>query len=413
MNWRCRGADGSVRAITSARSDIDALDENHFSPLSTQSSPSCTASVRMPVASAPAARSVIEKQIRRSPLISGTRYLVFWASVPCSSQRHHGGVLRSHAVHPPRAEVVRGAGQLDLDDGVAERTEAHATQFDRHQRTPQTERAGDRLQLRHDLEVRPTADLGFGRQRVLVDEARATRARRFWISGGSSKSIIRHPPCALALSEHAYFVRLCQSLEVVDSSEIPPGAWKRRHDLVAADLETVALRLFATAGSRRSRCRTSPRKPAIAPRTFYRYFPTKADVLLAHRRRLFDRLLRALAARPADESPTVALRQAFLATAVVGPADDERVAAIGRLLYDRTGATVELGYEAARADELVAVLGRRQGRPVSLARRVEVTATLAVAELAHRNWLAGDRRTPLPDHMRTAFRALDQIDGRA
>ena len=37
-----------------------ALLLNHFSPLSTQSSPSRTALVRMPVASEPAARSVIE-----------------------------------------------------------------------------------------------------------------------------------------------------------------------------------------------------------------------------------------------------------------------------------------------------------------------------------------------------------------
>jgi len=200
---------------------------------------------------------------------------------------------------------------------------------------------------------------------------------------------------------------------MVDAPVMSSRAWQRRHDLVAAELETIALRLFAERGLDAVTVQDIADEAEIAARTFYRYFPTKADVLLAHRRRLFDRLLRALAARPSEESPTVALRQAFLATAVVLPADEERVAAIGRLLYDPTGARVELGYEAARADELVAVLARRQGRPVSLARRVEVTATLAVAELAHRTWLEDDRRTPLPDRMRAAFRALDRIDERA
>lgn len=46
-----------------------------FSPFSTQSSPSRTAVVRMPVASESAARSVIEKQILFSALTSGTRNL--------------------------------------------------------------------------------------------------------------------------------------------------------------------------------------------------------------------------------------------------------------------------------------------------------------------------------------------------
>ena len=63
-----------------------ALLLNHFSPLSTQSSPSRTAVVRMPVQTKPAARSVIEKQILRSPLTSGTRNRSFCSVVPCSSK---------------------------------------------------------------------------------------------------------------------------------------------------------------------------------------------------------------------------------------------------------------------------------------------------------------------------------------
>ena len=63
-----------------------ALLLNHFSPLRIQSSPSRTAVVRMPVASEPAARSVIEKQIRRSPLTSGTRNRSFCSAVPWSSK---------------------------------------------------------------------------------------------------------------------------------------------------------------------------------------------------------------------------------------------------------------------------------------------------------------------------------------
>ncbi len=50
-----------------------APEVNHFSPLITQLDPCWTAAVAIPVASAPAAFSVIAKQIRMSPLTSGTR----------------------------------------------------------------------------------------------------------------------------------------------------------------------------------------------------------------------------------------------------------------------------------------------------------------------------------------------------
>src|SRR3979490_2771573 len=92
-----RGAFGSVLAITSAMSATLADDENHFSPLSAAlaedetpfsplrmyfSLPSFAAVVCMPVASAPAAFSVIEKQMRLSPFNSGLGDFSFWLGVP-------------------------------------------------------------------------------------------------------------------------------------------------------------------------------------------------------------------------------------------------------------------------------------------------------------------------------------------
>jgi hypothetical protein len=62
-----------LEAITSANCEMLAPEVNHFSPLRIQFDPTGTAVVCMPVASAPAAFSVMAKQTRRSPLTSGTR----------------------------------------------------------------------------------------------------------------------------------------------------------------------------------------------------------------------------------------------------------------------------------------------------------------------------------------------------
>jgi AcrR family transcriptional regulator len=54
----------------------------------------------------------------------------------------------------------------------------------------------------------------------------------------------------------------------------------------------------------------------VSPRTFFRYFPTKEDVLFADAEGRRERLLAVIAARPADEPAFGALRAAMAALAV-------------------------------------------------------------------------------------------------
>lgn len=59
----------------------------------------------------------------------------------------------------------------------------------------------------------------------------------------------------------------------------------------------------------------------VSPRTFFRYFANKEDVILSRGADLDELLVDALAARPADEPPLLALRAAVLD--MVGEAADE------------------------------------------------------------------------------------------
>ncbi len=128
----------------------------------------------------------------------------------------------------------------------------------------------------------------------------------------------------------------------------------------------------------------------ISPRTFFRYFPTKAHVVLAHQRRLGDRLVRALAARPADEGPVTALRAAFLATAQMRAEDRERMVLLGRVLSSAREAIVgDVGFEADQTDELVAIVAEHAGLDpaVDLRPAVLVAAMAGAAGAAFRAWV--------------------------
>jgi hypothetical protein len=83
MDMRWYGSfSGSVIAITMRNSAQRAFEENHFSPFSTHSSPSSTASVRKTLGSDPPWGSVIEKQEKILPSRSGWRYFSLCAGVP-------------------------------------------------------------------------------------------------------------------------------------------------------------------------------------------------------------------------------------------------------------------------------------------------------------------------------------------
>ncbi len=76
-------------------------------------------------------------------------------------------------------------------------------------------------------------------------------------------------------------------------------------------LEDVALRLFEQRGFGAVTVDEIASEAQISPRTFYRYFPTKEDVLQVHIDRRSEALGLALSARPHDDPPLLSLRLAL------------------------------------------------------------------------------------------------------
>src|SRR5215469_8611175 len=76
----------------------------------------------------------------------------------------------------------------------------------------------------------------------------------------------------------------------------------------------AALRLFDAKGYEHTAVREITDAVDVSERTFFRYFASKEDLTLAFVREGSDALLEALVARPPEEEPLTALREAFRAS---------------------------------------------------------------------------------------------------
>ena len=90
-----------------------------------------------------------------------------------------------------------------------------------------------------------------------------------------------------------------------------PSLRQRTRDRMRQEVVTTALRLFAERGFDAVTTADIAAAAGISPRSFFRYFPTKEDVVLSGLRGAAEGVRDALAARPGDEPVWESLRLAF------------------------------------------------------------------------------------------------------
>jgi AcrR family transcriptional regulator len=171
----------------------------------------------------------------------------------------------------------------------------------------------------------------------------------------------------------------------------------RRRQLIRDEIARVAMGLFAEQGFDSVTVDDIAAAAGTSPRTFFRYFATKDDVVLDYERRLQKRLLDALVARPADEGPVTALREAYLTTSHVEPDDRVKVVQRGRILAGAPALRARAhGERIAEDDALVEEISRRlRGKQPNVRARIIVAAMGAVAATEFRTWVdEGGRRDP-------------------
>jgi AcrR family transcriptional regulator len=187
---------------------------------------------------------------------------------------------------------------------------------------------------------------------------------------------------------------------------------RERHRLrTEAALEQAALRLFAERGFDVVSVDDIAARADVSRRTFFRYFASKEDVLLADHPRLLAHLRRALGGRPEDEPALTALRHAILSMAGGYETERQRLLDRARImartpsLQARSLAHQRL-WEEAVADMVAERIGVDPA--VDLRPGVVAASTLASLRVAVAAWLARDGQPHLPT---LVAEALDLLDG--
>jgi AcrR family transcriptional regulator len=175
---------------------------------------------------------------------------------------------------------------------------------------------------------------------------------------------------------------------------VPTGRRERKKQLVHDELTRRAFALFAERGFDRVSVEDITEAADVSRTTFFRYFPTKEDVLVQWMRAVGEETAAALLARPRDEPPLVALRAALLTLAQVYASDTERAALVEQLR--RGSPTVRAAYRdkvAQWEDLLAAALAERTGSSAErdLAPRLLARLAMAAVTAAQDTWAAGER----------------------
>jgi AcrR family transcriptional regulator len=189
-----------------------------------------------------------------------------------------------------------------------------------------------------------------------------------------------------------------------------PSLRERKKAKTRRRVMTAALGLFGERGFDGTTVEAIAAAADIAPRTFFRYFPTKVDVLFADHEDLVALLRRTLTDRPSDESIARAVRRATL----IG---------VDRLLDDpsiyltRSGLADSIPAASSRSRQLdadyenviAAAIAAEQGvDPITdLHARVEARALWSASRAARQVWLATDGAT---DPRRLLNDAFDLVE---
>jgi len=136
----------------------------------------------------------------------------------------------------------------------------------------------------------------------------------------------------------------------------PPSLKTRKQQVVRDALSAAALELFLTHGFEAVTVEQIAQTAGVSRRTFFRYYKSKEDVMVEHLDRDGERLLTELAARPLDEPPLLAIRNALIPAIEYGLQEPDLVRDATRLLRETSALRRALMERRNRYEERIAAL---------------------------------------------------------
>ena len=187
------------------------------------------------------------------------------------------------------------------------------------------------------------------------------------------------------------------------------GLRARKKQRTRQTIERVALDLIEAHGFDATTIDDIATAADIAPRTFFHYFRSKEEVVLADYATRLDQIVAALKASPVDQPPWSALRTAFLT--VGADYESERDQLLRRFRIIRSTPPVaarNLALQASWEDATAEAVSDWLGLDTSDIRpRLIAGAAVAAMRASLERWLSHDGDSRLPDHIVYCFDLLD------
>jgi AcrR family transcriptional regulator len=188
----------------------------------------------------------------------------------------------------------------------------------------------------------------------------------------------------------------------------PPGLRERKKIKLRQSVQREALRLFAAQGYDATTVEQIVEAAETSTTTFYRYFPTKEDVVLDDE---YDPLVeQTIASRPADE-PLLATVRAAAVVVAAARADQDQTLARLRLMAAEPALMARQAVQGRQTFGLFArVLASRTGRSVQdyQLRLAAAVLTAALFEAA-RYWADRDGAEDLAELLDQAVTAVEPL----
>jgi AcrR family transcriptional regulator len=200
------------------------------------------------------------------------------------------------------------------------------------------------------------------------------------------------------------------SQPATDSLSAPPTLRNRATRAVQAEIAAVAIRLFLEQGFDKTTVDQIAEKAGLSRTSFFRYFATKEDVVLGHLGELGQKVLDALAARPAQEPVWQSLRRAFDLLLEESATLPQQGLMMSRMMHDTPSLQArQLGKQLGWQDLLAPEVARRLGVPGEAPDprpRALVAAALACLNAAVDVWTAAGGTVSLPVLLDQAMSAV-------
>jgi AcrR family transcriptional regulator len=191
---------------------------------------------------------------------------------------------------------------------------------------------------------------------------------------------------------------------------LKPGGRAARRDRIRAELITIGLDSFKQKGFEATTVNDIVEAAGLSPRTFFRYFKTKDDLVFDWMDRQGEFVGPLLSARPLAESPLIAMERTFLQLAEHHDANRKMTSFLTHLIFDTPSLNGRYHLEHAKWESVfVDILRRSRALPSAelFALRVQVSVAITAFVTAIRSWSAERKVQPLSPWIAAAFEALN------